>query len=138
MTKERLRKYRDLLQELKQIEQKIETMESALHSPKIQRITGMPSAPAGGGNTKEDLMAEHIELLEFYKGKKAELDAEQLAIEQAIDSLEYKERMVLRPYYIDGLTWEQVCVLVSYSWRQVHNIHSAALIKLAEKEEPEA
>lgn len=138
MTKERLRKYRDLSQELRQIQQKIETMESALCSPKIQRITGMPSAPNGGHNTKEDLMAEHIELLEHYKVKEAGLKAEQLAIEKAIESLDYRERTVLRLYYIDGLTWEQVCVLVNYSWRQVHNIHSAALKKLGTQEEPGA
>ena len=132
MTKERLRKYRDLRQELEQIEQKIETMESALCSPKIQRITGMPSAPSRGGNGKEDLMAEHIELLEYYEGQKASLKAEQLAIEKAIEYLDYRDRTVLRLYYIDGLTWEQVCVVVNYSWRQVHNIHSAALMKLAE------
>lgn len=138
MTKERLRKYRDLRQELAQIEQKIETMESALYSPKIQRITGMPSAPAGGGNAKEELMAEHMELLEYYRAKKSCLRAEQLAIEQAIESLEYRERTVLRLYYIDGLTWEQVCVVVSYSWRQIHNIHSAAIVKLNKQEEPGA
>lgn len=138
MTKERLRKYRDLRLELNQIEQKVETMESTLFSPKIQRITGMPSAPSGDGNAKESLMAEHIELLEYYKVKKAELKAEQLAIEKAIESLEYRDRTVLRLYYIDGLTWEQVCVLVSYSWRQVHNIHSAALTKLGKNEEPGA
>jgi RNA polymerase sigma factor (sigma-70 family) len=135
MTKERLRKYRDLSKELEQIEQKVETMESALCSPKIQRITGMPSAP-GDKNAKEDMMAEHLELLEYYQQKKAELKAEQLAIEKAIESLEYRDRTVLRLYYIDGLTWEQVCVLVNYSWRQVHNIHSAALMKLGKDEEP--
>ena len=133
MTKERLRKYRDLLKELEQIEQKVETLESALCSPKIQRITGMPSAPSGG-NAKEDLAIKHLELLEYYQEKKASLMGEQLAIEMAIEALDYRDRTVLRLYYIEGLTWEQVCVLVNYSWRQVHNIHSAALMKLAEDE----
>ena len=138
MTKERLRKYRDLRRELAQIAQKVEEMESALFSPKVQKLTGMPSAPAGGGNAKEGLMAEHLELLAYYREQEAALKSEQLAIEKAIDSLDYRERSVLRPYYIDGLTWEQVCVLVNYSWRQVHNIHSCALEKLRTNEEPVA
>lgn len=135
MTKERLRKYRDLSKELEQIAEKVEALESALCSPKIQRITGMPSAPSGK-NSKEDLTIKHMELLEYYQEKKASLMGEQLAIEKAIEALDYRDRTVLRLYYIEGLTWEQVCVLVNYSWRQVHNIHSAALMKLGKDEEP--
>lgn len=129
MTKERLREYRDLHRELKQIEEKVETMESALYSPKIPRITGMPSA-AGNGNSKEDLAAKHIELLDYYRRKKYELYTEQIAIEKAIDPLPYRERTLLRLYYIDGLTWEEVCVKMSYGWSRTHEIHALALQKL--------
>lgn len=136
MTKERLRKYRDLCRELRQIEEKIESMESALYSPKIPRITGMPSA-AGNGNSKEDLAAKHIELLDYYKCKKYELYTEQLAIEKAIESLPYRERTLLRLYYIDGLTWEEVCVKMSYGWTQTHKIHGKALQMLRKEETSE-
>lgn len=134
VTKERLRTYRDLRRELRQIERKVEAIETSLYSPKIPRLTGMPAAP-GGGNAKEDMVAEHLELLDHYKAKKAELATEQLAIEKAIDSLPYRERTMLRLYYIDGLTWEDVCVQMSYSWKWVHQIHSDALQKLKKFEE---
>jgi RNA polymerase sigma factor (sigma-70 family) len=133
MTKERLREYRDLHRELKQIEEKVETMESALYSPKIPRMTGMPSA-AGNGNSKEDLAAKHIELLDYYRKKQQELYTEQIAIEKAIESLPYRERTLLRLYYIDGLTWEEVCVNINYSWRRVHQIHAAALRMLKDSQ----
>lgn len=136
MTKERLRSYRDLRQELRQIEGKVESIEATLYSPKIPRLTGMPSAP-GGGNTKEDLAAKHLELLEYYNGKKAELAAEQLAIEKAIEVLPYRERTLLRLYYIDGLTWEEVCVEMAYGWTRTHKIHGMALQMLKRKETPE-
>lgn len=136
MTKEHLRSYRDLRRELKQIEGKVEAIEATLYSPKIPRLTGMPSAP-GGGNTKEDLAAKHLELLEYYNGKKAELAAEQLAIEKAIEVLPYRERTLLRLYYIDGLTWEEVCVEMSYGWTRTHKIHGMALQMLKRKETPE-
>ena len=126
MTKERLRTYRDLLRELRQIERKVEAIESALYSPKIPRLTGMPAAQSGG-NPKEDLAAKHLELLDYYNSKKAELAAEQLAIEKAIEVLPYRERTLVRLYYIDGLTWEQVCVNMNYGWSQTHKIHSIAL-----------
>ena len=134
MTKERLRTYRDLRRELRQIERKVEAIETSLYSPKIPRLTGMPAAP-GNGNTKEDMVAEHLELLDHYKAKQAELAAEQLAIETSIDSLPYRERTMLRLYYIDGLTWEDVCVQMNYCWSRVHQIHAAALQKLKKDEE---
>lgn len=137
MTKERLRAYRDLRREIEQIKHKVETLEAALYTPKIQRLTGMPSNPSPG-NAMENLAARHLELLEHYRGKLDELAAEQLAIERAINSLPYREQTLLRYYYIDGLTWEEVCVRIDYSWRQTHRLHSKALERLKQQEEPEA
>ena len=134
MTKERLREYRDLHRELKQIEEKVETMESTLYSPKIPRITGMPSA-AGNGNSKEDLAAKHIELLDYYRKKQQELYTEQLAIEKAIESLDGVERTLMRYRYIEGLTWEEVCVKMNYGWTQTHKIHGKALQMLKKDKE---
>jgi hypothetical protein len=37
---------------------------------------------------------------------------------------------LIRLYYIDGLTWEKVCVDINYSWRQTHRLHSEALKKI--------
>jgi hypothetical protein len=38
----------------------------------------------------------------------------------------------MRHRYIDGKSWEEVCVAISYSWRQTHNLHDQALNKLLE------
>lgn len=131
MTKERLRKYQDLKQEQAQIHEQLEKIEAALYHPKIQRLTDMPSAPSKG-NALEDMTARHLELQDRYKAKLEELAAEQLAIEQAIDSLAPKARMLMRYRYIEGMTWEEVCVCMSYSWRQTHYIHARALEQLKE------
>jgi DNA-directed RNA polymerase specialized sigma subunit len=49
-------------------------------------------------------------------------------IQQAIQGLEDSlHRRLVRLYYIDGLTWEKVCVDINYSWRQTHRLHSEAL-----------
>ena len=63
-------------------------------------------------------------------------------VETLIASLDSPtQRDLLRYRYIDGLTWEAVCVAINYGWRQAHNLHGAALDKLLEKceqEKPEA
>ena len=37
--------------------------------------------------------------------------------------------LILR--YVDFRTWEQIAVVMDYSWRQVHRIHDAALLAVA-------
>lgn len=134
MTKERLRNYRDLLAEKKQLEQQLEAIEAALYNPKIQRLKQTPSAPSPG-NATEDLANKHMELLDRYRDKLAELTLEQLAIEDAIERLPNRERNLIRCYYIQGLKWEEVAVAINYSWRQTHRVHSRALQLLAGMEE---
>lgn len=134
MTKDRLRRFRDLLAEKVHLEQQLETIEGVLHNPKIQQLKQTPRA-SSKGNTTEDLIAKHLELVDLYQDKLTGLAMEQLAIENAIERLPIRERNVLRAYYIRGLKWEEVCVAVGYAWAQTHRIHSSALQLLAAMEE---
>ena len=140
MTKERLRRYREIKKEARQIRDKLEEIESRLYSPRGQLLTGMPSAPSPGGSAvRETLIDRHAQLVEMYQEHLARLDEEQLAVENAITSLEDPvARLLLRYRYIDGLKWEEVCVRIRYSWTQTHEIHGQALQLLKEKEKPEA
>lgn len=130
MTKERLRNYQTIKKEREQLRQKLEEVEAALYYPKIQRLDAMPGGGMKEGNPQEDLAIYHIELQGRYKSKLEELAAEQLAIEQAIESLNATDRMLFRYRYIDGLKWEEVCVKMNYSWTQTHAHHKAALAQL--------
>lgn len=133
MTKERLMQYRDIIREKEQLQLKLAEVEGVLYSPKIQRPTGMPAnASKPEGNPQENLIIYHLELQEKYKAKLAELAAEQIAIEQAIEPLDATYRMLLRYRYIDGLKWEDVCDKINYSWRQTHYLHGRALQQLRE------
>lgn len=134
MTKDRLRRYRDLLAEKVQLEQQLETIEGVLHNPKIQQLKQTPRA-SSKGNPTEDLIAKHLELVDLYQDKLTGLAVEQLAIEETIERLPIRERNVLRAYYIRGLSWEEVAVDVGYTWRHVHRVHSSALQLLAAMEE---
>jgi len=37
------------------------------------------------------------------------------------------EKAVLTYRYLRGYTWEQICVKMEYSWKQIHRIHGKAL-----------
>ena len=134
MTKERLRAYRSLMQERDQIRQMIEEIEATLYAPKIPKLSAVPGGgqKVGGVTPTDAKIDKRDELLALYTEKCDRMTEELLAIERAIDGLETREKTLLRLHYIQGLTWELVCVEMNYSWRQVHRIHAKALEKLKE------
>ena len=133
MTKERLRKYQEIKREQVDLQQRLEEVEAALYSPKTQQPADQHlSGSRPEGSALENLASYHMDLQDRYKAKLAELAAEQLAIEQAIEPLDTIYRMLLRYRYIDGLKWDDVCDKMNYSWRQTHYLHGRALQQLRE------
>lgn len=130
MTKIELKKllhsYRDLLAEYKQISLELEKVETLMTAPKGSNMDGMPRG-SGKGDPLLAVVAQHITLQEKYKLQLVKLAAAQALIEDMIESLEPMERRLMRCRYIDGMTWEEVCVAIGYSWRQTHNIHARIL-----------
>ena len=136
MTKADLKNYRMLALECQRLKAQLEALESSLFSPKSQRYSTTPRGSGSGGRTLEDAVAGHLALRDHYEAQLAKKEAEQLAIEQAIESLEDPaERMVIRERYVNGLSWVQVCMIMQpkgYSERQVYRLHGFALLKMKE------
>ena len=129
MTKERLQQYRQLQRELRQIQDRIMEVESAMYSPRNQRLTGMPSAHSAE-NVMEKLVDKHRELEAMYQEKLMTITEELLAIEKAIAALDPTLRLLLRYRYVDGYRWEDICVRMNYSYQGVHKVHRKALKRI--------
>ena len=129
--KERLKTYRAIKRERDDILRRRAEIEAAiLGSP---RLDGMPHV-ASVSNPTANIGTSLAELGLLYDKKARELAAAMILVEDMIDGLQdATQRMVARLYYIDGLTWEQVCVAANYSWRQTHRIHAALLAELADE-----
>lgn len=130
MTKQELKRYRRLEIELEQLESTIRRLEDSVTGVRAAVITDMPK----GGPPVEmaDRVAKLLDLKEVYGRKWDALIDERTRIESAIDTLNDPiERALMRYKYIDGLTWEEVCVAIHYEWRQVHRIHAKALMRLS-------
>jgi hypothetical protein len=133
--KRKLYKYTDVRDECEQVAQQLEQLRATAESPRIQALDGMPHGSGGGGDAMTGLVAELVGLQEKYKAKLHRLNAALAEVEDMIGSLEDPvERRLMRYRYIDGLIWEEVCVKMSYCWRQTHNIHSQILDKLVAAE----
>ena len=134
MTRDRLNSYRHLCREIKQLEDQLAELESRITSPRTPKLSFMPHAK-GNGYALEAGMDLYADLVEIYKMKLERLYSERAAIEQAIESLEPIERMVLRARYIEGLSWEWVAERINYSYVQTWRIHARAIEALEKQEE---
>ena len=134
--KAQLHRYRDLKAEQQQLQAEIRRIEAAMAAPKGAQLDGMPRSP-GAGDPVLQAVTLHLALLERYREQEARLAAAQTEIEDMIEKLDSLERRLMRHRYLEGLTWEEVCVAISYSWRQTHNLHAKALDQLLALQEGE-
>lgn len=131
--KRQLGEYQAARREAEQIMAALQTLTG---EPSGVNLDGMPRG-SGVGDPVAAIVAQREALEARYWAKVNSLYAIQARVEDLIELLESTERQLLRCRYIEGKTWEEVCVAVGYSWRQTHNIHARALDKLAEREERE-
>lgn len=126
--KKRLKRYLEIKAEAKQIQE----LRDALLDPKGANLDAMPRS-SGPGNPVEAARKQRESLARDYDRKLEELAAEQTYIEAMIESLEPVERKLMRHRYLEGLTWEKVCVAINYGWTQTHEMHGRILDKLVAK-----
>ena len=131
MTKDFLKNHITKLNEAKGLEYEIQQMYQTLKSP---IITGMPAVHSQDADKLGNVLWRIQEKEIRYLAKLDVILNEEKEIEKVIDSLEdSRERTIMRYRYISGLSWEEVCVKVNYSWKQVHRFHKKSLNKILDK-----
>lgn len=133
MTKEQLRAYRAIRLERDKLLDMLRELETTIYSPAIPKLDPAPGGGRNGASPVEIAATKHDELRTRYLQKVAELEDAMAKVEAAIETLDHRDRALVRLYYIQGKTWEEVCVEMSYSWRQIHRIHSEVLKKLRDR-----
>ena len=130
MTKEELKEYTVLKDEVVQLEEQIVFWEERKTSIKSQIISDMPRAE---GESKEliDILVRIEDTIKNLNKKTNKLIKKISEIEDTIEGLEATERVLMRYRYIDNLKMFQIAQKMNYSERQANNIHSAALKKIA-------
>lgn len=124
--KHRLNLYRDLELERVQIRQELDRVEASMDGPGGSNMDGMPRG-SGAGDQVLAIVSQHIALKDKYLQLLGELSRAQAEIEDLINVLPPRYRVLMRLRYIQGLQWEEVCVAVGYGWSQTHHIHAKAL-----------
>lgn len=130
LTKEKLRAYRAARMETIQLQDQLRQLRQDAQAPRTSQLSAVPSGGSHGGSAVEGAVVHLVDLERLYELKIDQLAALQLDVEQAINSLDSVERVLMRARYLDGLKWEEVCVVIGYSWQQTHRIHARALRKI--------
>lgn len=131
--KEYLKQYEWAVKRVRRYEE--EYKDESLRIDAVKSLSDNDGMPHGSGISKptEDkaikLADKRMRLI------KARLDALEIRQEifDLIDSIDDIEGDVLYERYIKLRKWEDICVLLNYSWYGVHNAHRRALMIVEEK-----
>lgn len=130
MEKSELKQYRMLLKEAEGLRQRAEEFEEKIKSLRAVIIDGMPKKQGIKDNIGE-MIAKLDNIRQQYIEKNNLMVRELIKIECAINKLNIStERILIRKRYIDGKMWEDIANDMGYSLRQIHRLHSSALINL--------
>lgn len=130
MTKDELKEYGILKDEVIQLEEQIVFWEERKTSIKSQIISDMPR---GGGYSKEllDILIGIEDTIKTLNEKLKRLIGKISQIENTIEKLEAKERVLMRYRYIDNLKMFQIAERMNYSERHLNRVHSEVLKRIA-------
>lgn len=126
--KEYLNRYKNAVKKYNSLQEQEERIRAEMGSGAIE-YSGMPKA-----HKKTDLSDEMVRIeriLNKIIDQKREMQEIRLEIEEKIvDIKDGMQSRVLYLRYIRFMKWEDICVEIGYSWRQVHRAHSQALKNL--------
>lgn len=125
MTKQRLQEYLWLKKNIIKLEEELAEIDTRL-TKTTRPLSDMPKNKTPKDLTNE-LLARKIDLQNTINSKLVKCYVELETIEKAISSLPNREQCLFRLRYIQGATWEDICVELNYSLSQIHKLHGETL-----------
>ena len=125
MTKAKLKEY-------KWVRKNIESLESTLAEIRMKAecqsptLSDMPKSK-GDKDKVSSLVALIMDTEQMIAEKLNQAYILLSDIENAIEPLPEREKLLMRLRYIHFKSWEQIAVEMSYSWTQTHQIHASTL-----------
>lgn len=126
MNKQKLKEYTWIKKNIDHLEIELLSLES--RATKVTpHISDEPNSKGYRQDKTADLVAAMIDTKILINKQLEKLYKIRLEIEESISDLPEKEQYLMRARYLENKTWEQICVDMSYCWKQIHRIHSKAL-----------
>ena len=126
--KEYLKQYRDAVRRATAAQDHLEELQSM-----ATRVTPNYGGEGGGTHQSSDekMMSSVFRIRDAEARVEAELElliATEREVQHTIDAVKDNTlNTLLYERYVNGKTWEQIAVLLNYSWRQTVRLHGVAL-----------
>jgi len=130
MTKQELHEYSWIKRNIIKLEQRLDELRAAATRTTTQ-LKQDPIHSSGVSDKVGDIVANMMSVQDEITQELDRAYGAMLRIERAIQVLPAREMYLIRERYIEMKCWEQICVDMSYCWKQVHRIHAEALQSLA-------
>lgn len=136
MTREELNAYPILIQEVQWLTGRIESLRARIDSPRIPALTGQPGARSSGpGSHQERLADEYMDSAPRYEEQLRGVRLRIRNIEDAVDQLPDKERMVTRWHCLERLSYKYIADTMELSISTVAMIQKSAYTILEGQDE---
>lgn len=126
----RLVDVREAYKERDQLQQKIIEFELLRYSPRGTDYGSERVQTSARGDLQTETLIALESLLERYDKKLRECVMLISEFEDALERLNARERRIMRMYFIDCMTWEEISVSEYMSLMQVHRIRRCATVKM--------
>ena len=133
MNRDGLYTMRKSIQEREQLREMVAELENARISPRAAAYGGERVQSSPKGDIQPDVIQRIDDLLQRYNAKLRESLEAVAEFERAAECLNEQEREILRMYFVQGRTWEEICVEKHISYRRVMQLRSNALDALCGK-----
>ena len=131
MKKEQLEQYRELCLEIKELENEKESLSELASSWTISPRHTQEAA----SDVTSELADKLWQLAQIITRRINELVLMRIEVEKFIDELPIQDSLLLRLYYVRGLTWEETAEKMGYTIRHIMRMRSKILNKYCEKSE---
>lgn len=133
--KDKLKQYRYMDEEVRQLESEIEELREKATSVRSMQFGAVPCHTNSNSDKIGETISKLVDMEKMYIEKIWKIAEEQKRLEEMIDSLPENERLLMRKKYKEGKTLEQICVELNYSWGHTTRLHGWALKRLQDKED---
>ncbi|MCL2817173.1 MAG: hypothetical protein FWD39_02145 [Clostridiales bacterium] len=127
MDRNKLKEYRNILAELAELQEELVFLRGGGLNGVC--LDGMPRSSQKGDFTAS-AVTKIFSLEGLLKEKIEKLTVLRLEIERAIEGLPSLERRLLRLRYVEGNSWEEISLTMSYSMPHIWRLHDKILKKI--------
>jgi len=127
MNRDELYKLRRKMNGVEQLQDTIAKLEAMRISPRAAAYGGSTVQTSPKGDVQPDNIAKLDKLIGKYNGELRAILHQVEEFETIAKVLDDKQREIMRAYFLQGKTWERICVDVGLTYRRLMQIRNAAL-----------